>query len=93
MTKIENLALRFVSHMSVDRGCDDRTVPKKGLNEAEIDPLFEQHRRNRVPEDVRCDFVDSRCFCVSLQSHSDRLLGKPSSESVRKKEVAWISRC
>ena len=91
MTVIENFALRFVSHVSVDRRCDDRTVAEKGLNETEIDPLFEKHRRNRVPEDVRCDFFDSRCLRVSLQGHSDRLLGKSPSESIGEKEFTWVS--
>ncbi len=91
MAVTQNFALRFVSDVSVDRRCDDRTVAEEGLNETEIDPLFEEHCRNRVPEDVRCDCFDSGCFRVPLQCHSDRLLGKSPSESIGEKEVAWIS--
>jgi hypothetical protein len=74
MAVIEDFALGLVVNVGVD-GCGyDGAVPEEGLDEAEVDALFEEHRGDGVPEHMRREFFEPGRFRVSLQSNPNGLL-------------------
>lgn len=86
MSVIKDFALRFVIHVGVDRRRDDRAVTEKGLDEAKVDPLLQEHGGDGVPEYVRRDFLKASGLGVTSQRHPDRLLGKASAEAIGKEK-------
>jgi hypothetical protein len=70
MTMSEDLALRFVVYMSVDRRGDDRTVPEECLNKSEVNALLEEQGGNHMPKYMGREF--RRSAGCQLQNQTEQ---------------------
>ncbi len=86
MTQLQALPLRPVADLRVDCRCGDGTMPKQSLDVAQIDPLFEQLRRQRMSKHVRCNLAGSTAQSRLLDDIPDGLVTQPSSNAVSKKQ-------
>jgi len=71
MAVVEDFSLRFVVYVGVNRCRNYRTVSEKGLDEAKINALLEQHGGDGVPEHVRCDLFEPGRFGMTAQRYPD----------------------